>query len=155
MRLWDANDNDELKDFYADKEHWDTVPNLHLLDFSANRHKGDNPLSQWVNDRRTTDNAKAFILVPANCSLEFDNFRGFFETRKEIIRGLIRDAVEYVDHPLVLNDDGDDDGDDDQESDLISVYFTDNYNWGKVYAYTWGGTENTDSWPGTEMTYVS
>lgn len=53
------------------------------------------------------------------------------------------------------NDDGDDDGDDDQESDLISVYFTDNYNWGKVYAYTWGGTENTDSWPGTEMTYVS
>ena len=103
------NDNDELKDFYADKEHWDTVPNLHLLDFSANRHKGDNPLSQWVNDRRTTDNAKAFILVPANCSLEFDNFRGFFETRKEIIRGLIRDAVEYVDHPLVLNDDGDDD----------------------------------------------
>lgn len=41
------------------------------------------------------------------------------------------------------------------QSDIISVYFTNNNNWGKVYAYTWGGSENTSSWPGTEMTYVS
>ena len=39
--------------------------------------------------------------------------------------------------------------------DSISVYFTDNNNWGKVYAYTWGGSENTASWPGNEMSYVS
>lgn len=106
------NGNEELKDFYVDKEHWDTVPNLHLLDFSTNRHKGDNPLLQWVTDERTTDVAKAFILVPAECSLEFGNFRNFFETRKEILRGLIRNAVVYVDQPIVLNgDDGDDDDD--------------------------------------------
>ena len=37
----------------------------------------------------------------------------------------------------------------------ISVYFTDNNNWGKVYAYTWGGSKNTSSWPGNEMSYVS
>ncbi len=44
---------------------------------------------------------------------------------------------------------------DDEDTDLISVYFSDNYNWGTVYAYTWGGSENTENWPGTKMTYVS
>lgn len=41
------------------------------------------------------------------------------------------------------------------QTDTISVYFTNNNNWGKVYAYTWGGSQNTSSWPGNEMTYVS
>jgi len=112
------NDDEDLKDFYADAEHWDAVPNLHLLDFSTNRHKSDNPLSQWANDPHTTENAKAFILVPAECSLEFDNFRSFFETRKEVIRGLIRNAIVYVDHPLAFNeDDGDNDDDGREEVD--------------------------------------
>ena len=121
------NDDEELKDYYADAEHWDTVPNLHLLDFSTNRHKSDNPLSQWANDPHTTENAKAFILVPADCSLEFDNFRNFFETRKEVIRGLIRNAISYVDHPLAFNDDDGDSEDDgreevdDEENDRINA----------------------------------
>lgn len=116
--------NEDLKDFYLEKDHWDTVPNLHLLDFSANRHKGDNPLVQWVNDPRTTDNARSFILVPDTCSLAFNNFQNFFETRKEIIRGLIRDAVEYVDHPLIFIDDHDDDGREevgDEENERINA----------------------------------
>lgn len=44
---------------------------------------------------------------------------------------------------------------DTEVTDYINIYFSDNYNWGKVYAYTWGGSENTSDWPGTEMTYVS
>ena len=36
----------------------------------------------------------------------------------------------------------------------ITVYFSNNYGWSNVYAYTWGGSENTSSWPGDAMTYV-
>ena len=108
-------DDVDLKRFYMDDEHWDTVPNLHLLDFSANRHKGASPLIEWVNDPVTTENAKAFVLVPENCSLEFSNFRNFYETRKEIVRNLVREAVAYVDHPIAVNVDDGDDGEDGRE----------------------------------------
>lgn len=39
-------------------------------------------------------------------------------------------------------------------SDTITVYFSDNKGWGNVYAYTWGGSENTSKWPGDQMTFV-
>ena len=42
----------------------------------------------------------------------------------------------------------------DEQSDMISIYFTNNQNWNEVYAYTWGGSESTSSWPGDKMTYV-
>ncbi|MGN0351722.1 MAG: starch-binding protein [Roseburia sp.] len=59
-------------------------------------------------------------------------------------------------------DDGDDEGDgedagdddDEEEAELITVYFTNNGNWSNVYAYTWGGSENSSTWPGDAMTYV-
>ena len=37
---------------------------------------------------------------------------------------------------------------------MITVYFTNNNNWSKVYAYTWGGSKKTAAWPGDAMTYV-
>ncbi len=37
--------------------------------------------------------------------------------------------------------------------DKITLYFTNNYNWNSVKAYTWGGSAST-SWPGESMTYV-
>lgn len=39
-------------------------------------------------------------------------------------------------------------------SDMITVYFTNNNNWSNVYAYTWGGSNKTASWPGDAMTYA-
>lgn len=39
-------------------------------------------------------------------------------------------------------------------SDMITVYFSNNGGWSNVYAYTWGGSKNTASWPGTKMTFV-
>lgn len=39
-------------------------------------------------------------------------------------------------------------------SDMITVYFANNNNWSKVYAYTWGGSKKTAAWPGDAMTYV-
>ncbi len=37
---------------------------------------------------------------------------------------------------------------------MITVYFANNNNWSKVYAYTWGGSKKTAAWPGDAMTYV-
>ena len=39
-------------------------------------------------------------------------------------------------------------------SDEITVYFTNNYNWGTVKAYVWGTAGTKSSWPGEAMTYV-
>ena len=36
----------------------------------------------------------------------------------------------------------------------VSVYFTNNYNWNNVYAYSWGGSGKRAQWPGEKMTYV-
>lgn len=36
----------------------------------------------------------------------------------------------------------------------INVYFTNNYNWSNVNAYTWGGDGKQVQWPGEKMTYV-
>lgn len=44
--------------------------------------------------------------------------------------------------------------DDDPTSDTNTIYFSNNNNWDNVYAYTWGGTTNTSSWPGDKMKYV-
>ena len=49
----------------------------------------------------------------------------------------------------------DDDHNASSTSQMITVYFSDNYRWNKVYAYTWGGSKDTASWPGTQMSYVS
>ena len=39
-------------------------------------------------------------------------------------------------------------------SDEITVYFTNNYNWGTVKAYVWGSAGAKATWPGENMTYV-
>lgn len=46
-------------------------------------------------------------------------------------------------------------GSDTPITDTITVYFSDNMNWGNVYAYSWGGSTTSASWPGDKMTYVS
>lgn len=39
-------------------------------------------------------------------------------------------------------------------SDMVTIYFTNNHNWSNVYAYFWGGSSASGSWPGNNMTYV-
>ena len=36
----------------------------------------------------------------------------------------------------------------------VDVYFTDNYNWCNVYAYSWDDSGKSTQWPGEKMTYV-
>ncbi|MBP3263432.1 alpha-amylase family glycosyl hydrolase [Pseudobutyrivibrio sp.] len=40
------------------------------------------------------------------------------------------------------------------EPDVVKLYFSNNYNWNQVYAYTWGGSSEGKAWPGEAMTYV-
>ena len=40
-------------------------------------------------------------------------------------------------------------------TDNITLYFSNNYNWSDVYAYAWGGSAESTTWPGTKMTYVT
>lgn len=51
-------------------------------------------------------------------------------------------------------DNNDDNGDDEDVTTTINLYFTNNYNWDDVYAYSWKDDEGTTSWPGSAMSYV-
>ncbi len=39
-------------------------------------------------------------------------------------------------------------------SNNMTLYFTNNYNWNNIYAYTWGGSSSMN-WPGKAMTYAA
>lgn len=41
-----------------------------------------------------------------------------------------------------------------EEAEMITVYFVNNYEWGSVYAYAWGGSVTTSTWLGDAMEYV-
>ena len=40
------------------------------------------------------------------------------------------------------------------QKETVKVYFSNNYRWGSVYAYFWGGKNPSNAWPGNQMTYV-
>ena len=39
-----------LLEFYSDANHWNSIANLHLLNYSQNRSKNSKTLSQWVSE---------------------------------------------------------------------------------------------------------
>lgn len=81
--------NDEELEFYGNPDHWNGIVNLHLLDESLNRSKQDQPLAEWLEERRVR---LSDLLIPHEAPLEFERFREFFAQRHqflfEIFKGL-------------------------------------------------------------------
>lgn len=95
--------NNSLLEFYKDKNNWNSIPNLHLLNFSDNRGKNATPLIDWY--KNASDFNKQQILVPENCSLEFNNFKNFYNQRKQLLVDKIKEKVDYTSDKLIFEED--------------------------------------------------
>jgi uncharacterized protein with ParB-like and HNH nuclease domain len=69
---------------------YNLLPNLQLLQSTANKEKSAKPLSQWIVTQFPQDaqlnTYKQLNYIPLNTSLEFDNFVDFYEERKELLK---------------------------------------------------------------------
>lgn len=76
--------DERMKEFYADPSHWNTIPNLHLLNDSQNLSKKDKPLKEWLEDKNIHLSAKDFLAE--GVSLEFSCFKKFYEKRRSALK---------------------------------------------------------------------
>ena len=68
----------ELMNFY--KEHWNSIPNLHLLEGSWNLSKKDKTLAEWIKADGVYLDAQKLLVDDGD--LEFKNFKQFYEKRR-------------------------------------------------------------------------
>lgn len=71
------NNKQELLAFYDNEMHWNTIPNLHLLNDSQNISKKDRPLKEWIDDSNV--NLSAESLLVKGIDLDFKAFLIFSE----------------------------------------------------------------------------
>jgi len=92
-------DNPELLAFYEDPMHWNTIPNLHLLNSSQNYSKNDSNLREWLmndnNGFRQED-----LLIDSSVSLEFDQVRTFLKKRRNALMNRLRRKLYVSEEPL-------------------------------------------------------
>jgi len=93
------NNDEELKGFYQDPLHWNSIANLHLLNDSQNISKSDKPLKQWVAEDGNDFKAGNFLVGDA-VSLDFSDFPIFFENRRDALRSRLMTRVYMADIAL-------------------------------------------------------
>ncbi len=74
-----ANTPENLS-FYENPEHWDTIPNLHLLNHSQNISKQDTSLKQWLS--QPSNNYSPSMLLVSDENIEFSRFPEFYNERR-------------------------------------------------------------------------
>ena len=84
--------DDELMAFYGDIKHWNSIANLHLLNDSQNMSKKDNALESWLVGNNVALN-KSGLLVDENVSLEFDQFKEFYQHRRAALKCRLESRV--------------------------------------------------------------
>lgn len=81
------NNNEKLKEFYLDKNNWNSIGNLQLLNSSENGSKNDEDLETWL--LKNPNYNKDLYLIPkddnGNYITQKDMFKLFFEKRHELM----------------------------------------------------------------------
>ena len=72
------------------------LPNLHLLEGRSNASKSDMRLIDYYNDMNNEQRERFFdeAIIPADVSLEIEDFEEFYEERKELLTDRIHDLLE-------------------------------------------------------------
>ncbi|EFL4460133.1 DUF262 domain-containing protein [Escherichia coli] len=78
-----ANTPENLR-FYENPEHWDTIPNLHLLNHSQNISKQDTSLKQWLS--QPSNNYSPSMLLVSDENIEFSRFPEFYNERRNALK---------------------------------------------------------------------
>jgi hypothetical protein len=86
--------NTELRAFYQNPDHWNSIVNLQLSDASRNRSKLDEPLKDWF--ARQTGLTLAQLHIPDGTSLNFEDFQTFFGARSQHLKQLFQALGEVV-----------------------------------------------------------
>lgn len=75
-------------------DHQDGLPNLHLLEGSANVRKTDSPLEEWLSEP-VNEHWKRRSMIP-DVDLRVSNFRGFYEERRALLLGALKRELGYL-----------------------------------------------------------
>lgn len=76
---------DEQKVFYMNANHWNSIPNLHLLNDSLNLSKSDQSLEDWIKNNNSGFTNKD-LLIDDSISLSFTCFEGFYKARRQALK---------------------------------------------------------------------
>lgn len=83
--------NKNIDEFYKNRENWNSILNLQLVNQSINRSKNDDPLKKWIEEKKVDlDNQ----LIPKDASLEIEDFKDFIEKRKLLLIQHIKQKLE-------------------------------------------------------------
>lgn len=85
-----ANSPENLS-FYENPEHWDTIPNLHLLNHSQNISKQDTSLKQWLS--HSSNNYTPSMLLVSDDNIEFSRFPEFYNERRNALKQRLLNRV--------------------------------------------------------------
>ncbi|WP_225806245.1 DUF262 domain-containing protein [Cronobacter sakazakii] len=85
-----ANSPENLS-FYENPEHWDTIPNLHLLNHSQNISKQDTSLKQWLS--QSSNNYSPSMLLVSDENIEFSRFLDFYNERRSALKQRLLNRV--------------------------------------------------------------
>lgn len=85
-----ANTPENLS-FYENPEHWDTIPNLHLLNHSQNISKQDTSLKQWLS--HSSNNYSPSMLLVSDENIEFSRFPDFYNERRSALKQRLLNRV--------------------------------------------------------------
>lgn len=76
--------------FIIDEANWNSVLNLQPLNASLNRSKQDQPLADWVAEKKVD---RASYLLPIDVGLDMASFRPFIEARRVLLTKRLREVV--------------------------------------------------------------
>lgn len=91
-RLEEAGVPEEDIQFCLD--HYDGIPNLHLLEGLANIRKTDSPLEEWLSDPKN-NHWRQRSLIP-DVDLDISNFRKFYDERRELLLQALRRELGFL-----------------------------------------------------------
>ena len=92
--------SDEMMAFYSDAGHWNSMANLHLLNDSQNISKKAKPLAEWIDSSGMTV-TKHHLLLDDAVSLEFEDFKPFYEQRRAALKEQLASRV-YMTEALAV-----------------------------------------------------
>lgn len=90
------NNNEKLKEFYLDKNNWNSIGNLQLLNSSENGSKNDEDLETWL--LKNPNYNKDLYFIPkddnGNYITQKDMFKTFFEKRQELMITALKEVFD-------------------------------------------------------------
>lgn len=87
LKALNITEDERVEEFRA---RYNALPNLQLLQATANQEKSDKVLEEWLNETMPDENLKnaykQLHYFPLSESLAFDNFLAFYEARKQLLK---------------------------------------------------------------------